>query len=70
MLKVDYGDVEKEIGEGLEIVFMIETDMSKHQNWFSQVSPSEGSPSVRDYRTIGMKACNFLGVLAFTVTLT
>lgn len=32
MLKADYGNVEKEIGEGLEIFFMIGTDMSKHQN--------------------------------------
>lgn len=30
MVKVDYGDVEKELGEGLEIFFMIETGMSKH----------------------------------------
>lgn len=36
MLKVDYGDVEKEMGEGLEIFFIIETDMSKKQNWFTQ----------------------------------
>lgn len=73
MLKLDYGDVEKEIREGLEIFFMIETDISsesKHQNWFTQVSLSEGSPCVRNYRTTGMKACNnFLGVPAFTVIL-
>lgn len=71
MLKLDCGDVEKEIGEGLEIFFMIETDMFKHQNWFIQESPSEGSPCVRDYKAIGMKTCdNFLGVPAFTVILT
>lgn len=71
VLKVYYGDVEKEIGEGLEIFFMTETDMSKHQNWFTQVSLSEGNPCMRDYRTIGMKACDyFLEVPAFTVILT
>lgn len=71
VLKVDYGDVEKETGEGLEIFFMTETDMSKHQNWFTQVNLSEGSPCLRDYRTIGMKACDyFLGVPAFAVILT
>lgn len=32
MLKLDYGDAEKEIGD-----FFHETGMSKHQNWFTQV---------------------------------
>lgn len=67
MLIVDYGDVEKEIGEGLEIFSCLRL-MSKHQNWFTQVSLSEGSPCVRDYGTAGTKACDsFLGVPAFTV---
>lgn len=45
--------------------------MSKHQNWFTQVSLTEGNSCVKDYRTIGMKACdNFLGVTTFTVILT
>lgn len=71
MLKADYGNVEKEIGEGLEIFFMIGTDMSKHQNWFTQMNLSEGGLCVRDYSTTGMKAYdNFLGVPAFTVILT